>query len=60
VELGEANRYCHVRPYQSMEHRAAIRREAREKGVWPPPGGGEIIVTQSNKICPPSAFSPVQ
>jgi hypothetical protein len=43
-----------------MEHRAAIRKEAREKGIWPPPGGGEIIISQSNKICLPSSFSPVQ
>ncbi len=60
VEFGEANRYYHVWAYQSMEHRAAIRKEAREKGVWPPPGGGDSIVTQSNKICLPSSFSPVQ
>jgi hypothetical protein len=60
VEFGQANRYYHVWAYQSMEHRAAIRNEAREKGVWPPPGGGDIIISQSNKICLPSTFSPVQ
>ena len=60
VEFGEANRYYHVWAYQSMEHRAAIRKEAREKGIWPPPGGGDLILTQSNKICLPSSFSPVQ
>jgi hypothetical protein len=60
VEFGEANRYYHVWAYQSMEHRAAIRNEARQKGIWPPPGGGDMIVTQMNKICMPSSFSPVQ
>ena len=60
VEFGEANRYYHIWAYESMEHRAAIRNEARQKGVWPPPGGGDIILTQSNKICLPSSFSPVQ
>ena len=60
VEFGEANRYYHVWAYESMEHRAAIRNEARQKGIWPPPGGGDAIVTQMNKICMPSSFSPVQ
>ena len=60
VEFGEANRYYHIWAYESMEHRAAIRNEARQKGIWPPPGGGDSIVTQMNKICLPSSFSPVQ
>lgn len=60
VEFGQANRYYHVWAYQSMEQRAKIRAEAREKGIWPPPGGGDAILTQNNKICLPSSFSPVQ
>ncbi len=60
VEFGQANRYYHVWAYESMEQRAAIRAEARQKGIWPPPGGGDSIVTQNNKICLPSSFSPVQ
>ena len=43
-----------------MEHRAKIRAEAQEKGIWPPPGGGDSIVTQNNMICLPSSFSPAQ
>ena len=43
-----------------MQHRAKIGEEARQKGVWPPPGGGDLIVTQSNKICLSTSFSPVQ
>jgi hypothetical protein len=60
VEFGQANKYYHVWAYGSMEQRAAIRAEAFDKGIWPPMGGGEIIMTQSNKICVPSSFSPVQ
>jgi hypothetical protein len=43
-----------------MEQRASTRAEAFDKGIWPPSGGSEIIMTQSNKICLPSSFSPVQ
>jgi len=37
-----------------------IRDEARKKGVWPPPGGGDRLITQETKICMPSSFSPLQ
>ena len=43
-----------------MEHRAKIRAEAQEKGIWPRSGGGDSIVTQNNMICMLSPFSPVQ
>ena len=38
----------------------AIRAKAREMGVWPPPGGGDTLLTQMNKILMPSSFSPLQ
>ena len=60
VEFGTANRYVHVWAYQSLEHRAQVRATAREKGVWPPPGGGDAIIQQDNKILLPSKFSPAQ
>jgi hypothetical protein len=28
--------------------------------VWPPPGGGEELLAQENKIMMPSSFSPLQ
>jgi hypothetical protein len=37
-----------------------VRKKARETGVWPPPGGGDTLLTQTNKILMPSSFSPVQ
>ena len=37
-----------------------IRNKAREMGVWPPPGGGDTLLTQENKIFMPSAFSPIK
>ena len=61
VEFGKANGFVHIWAYQSMDHRMAIREEARQKGVWPPPGGGgDSLFKQENKILLPSSFSPLQ
>jgi hypothetical protein len=60
VELGTANGFVHIWAYSSMDARMRIRDEARQKGVWPPPGGGGRLFTQQNKIMLPSAFSPLQ
>jgi hypothetical protein len=60
VDIGEANRFIHVWPYKSLDERAAIRKQARDAGVWPPPGGGDRVLTQNNKILMPAAFSPAQ
>jgi hypothetical protein len=50
----------HIWAYSSMDNRMQVRDEARKKGVWPPPGGGDRLLTQENKILLPSAFSPLQ
>ncbi len=60
VDFGEANRFIHIWAYPSLDQRAAIRDKARQMGVWPPPGGGDTLLTQANKILLPSAFSPLQ
>jgi NIPSNAP len=60
VDIGEANRFIHIWPYRSLDERAAIRKQARDTGVWPPPGGGDTVLTQANKILMPAAFSPAQ
>ena len=60
VEFGQANRFIHIWGYQSLDHRMAIRSKAREMGVWPPPGGGDTLLTQQNKILLPASFSPLQ
>jgi hypothetical protein len=60
VEFGTANKYVHIWPYQSLEQRSATRAKAVQTGVWPPPGGAEVLLTQENKIMLPSAFSPRQ
>jgi hypothetical protein len=60
IEFGEANGFVHIWAYKSMDERMAIRTKAREMGVWPPPGGGDSLFAQANKIVLPSAFSPLQ
>lgn len=60
VEFGRANGFVHVWAYSSLDQRAQVRAEAVKKGVWPPPGGGDRLLTQDNKILLPSAFSPLQ
>ncbi len=60
VDLGEVNRFIQIWPYGSLDQRAAVRAEAVKKGVWPPAGIAERLLTQANKIMMPSAFSPMQ
>ena len=60
VEFGAANRFIHIWAYKSMDQRLAIREQARKAGVWPPPGGGDELLAQTNKIVMPSSFSPLQ
>jgi len=60
VEFGSANGFVHIWAYQSLDQRMQIRDEARKKGVWPPPGGGDRLITQETKICMPASFSPLQ
>jgi len=59
VDIGEVNRFIHIWAYSSLDQRAAIRAKAVELGVWPPPGGPERLLTQTNKIAMPASFSPI-
>jgi len=60
VEFGKANGFVHVWAYPSLDERARVRAEAARAGIWPPPGGGDRLMTQKNKILLPAAFSPLQ
>jgi hypothetical protein len=59
VDFGRANGFVHIWAYADLNQRMAVRDEARKKGIWPPPGGGNLI-SQQTKIVLPSAFSPLQ
>jgi NIPSNAP len=60
VEFGKANGFVHIWAYSGLDQRTKVRDDARAKGVWPPPGGGDRLLTQENKILLPAAFSPLQ
>lgn len=61
TELGELNKFVHIWAYESLDHRQAVRAEAMEKGIWPPPGSPKgAILEQENKILFAAPFSPVQ
>ena len=60
VEFGSANGFVHIWAYTSLDQRMQVREEARKKGVWPPPGGADRLLTQETKILMPATFSPLQ
>ena len=63
-ELGELNRFVHIWPYQSLDQRMELRKQAVASGNWPPPMGlGEAaysLITQETKIMLAAQFSPLQ
>ena len=60
VEFGTANGFVHIWAYKSLDQRMQVREDARKKGVWPPPGGGDRLLTQETKILLPASWSPMQ
>lgn len=60
TDTGPLNKYIHIWPYESLEKRAEIRRNAVETGAWPPPGGVDTLVSQENRIMLAAPFSPLQ
>jgi hypothetical protein len=57
TELGDLNRWMHVWPYESLEHRAEARAEASKLRNWP--SGAPGRVRQENKLLVPASFSPM-
>jgi hypothetical protein len=55
---GAVPRFLHVWPYKSFDERARLREKAIADGVWPPPGGPALLVSQQVDIYLPAAFSP--
>lgn len=61
VEFGPAvNSFIHMWAYPSLAARDEARRQATATGKWPPPGGRDRYLSQSNKILLPAPFSPAQ
>lgn len=59
-EIGDLYKFVHIWGYESLEHRSAVRAEAVAKGIWPPKGPKETLVSQRNKIVLAAPFSPVK
>ena len=51
VEFGQANGFIHIWAYSSMDQRMKIRDEARQKGVWPPPGAPIVSSRRRTRSC---------
>lgn len=58
-ELGGLNKFVHTWAYKDLAERSRIRAESQKLSNWPPPTR-EFLVSQSNKILIPAAFSPMK
>jgi hypothetical protein len=59
TELGPLNQWVHVWAYKDAAERQRIRDEAVKRGIWPPQGGGDLLVKQENLLAVPASFSPL-
>jgi hypothetical protein len=57
---GTVARLLHIWPYKSFDERARLRDKAAADGVWPPPGGPGLLVSQQVDIYLPAKFSPLR
>ena len=60
TDLGALNKFIHIWPYESLEHRNEVRKQATDSGKWPPKGGRECVERQTNMILSAAPFSPLQ
>ncbi len=60
TELGPLNQWIHIWAYRDAGERQRIRKEAVDRGIWPPPGGGDLLLRQENVLAVPAAFSPLR
>jgi hypothetical protein len=58
-EFGTLNQWVHVWAYKDAGERERIRAEAVKRGIWPPQGGGDVLVKQENLLAVPASFSPL-
>jgi hypothetical protein len=57
---GPVIRFMHIWPYASLDERARLRAKAVADGVWPPPGGPDLLLAQQADIFFPADFSPMR
>ena len=57
---GVLQRFIHIWPYDSADHRQRTRDRAVAEGVWPPKGGADHLLHQENSLLIPTSFSPLR
>lgn len=57
---GPLQKFVHIWPYDSADHRQRTRDEAVAAGVWPPKGGAERLLHMQNSLLLPASFSPLR
>jgi hypothetical protein len=57
TEVGPLNQIIHVWPYDSFEHRNAVRAAAMKEEGWPPPNS-EFTTNMQSEVFQPAPFSP--
>jgi hypothetical protein len=57
---GSLQKFIHIWPYDSADHRQKTRDRAVAEGVWPPKGGASRLLFQENSLLIPTAFSPLR
>jgi NIPSNAP len=57
---GSLQKFIHIWPYDSADHRQKIRDRAIAEGVWPPKGGASRLLFQENSLLIPTSFSPLR
>src|SRR4051812_15667979 len=55
TEIGPLNTMVHIWPYESLDERGRIRRQAVQDGIWPP-ATSDITETQQSEILTPAPF----
>lgn len=59
-ELGPLNQWIHVWAYKDAGERQRIREEAVKRGIWPPKGSGDLLLSQESLLAIPASFSPLR
>jgi hypothetical protein len=57
---GPLQKFVHIWPYDSADHRQRTRDDAVAAGIWPPKGGAERLLHMQNSLLVPAPFSPLR
>ena len=60
TEIGPLNQICHVWIYKDLAHRAQVRKQAVDAGIWPPKMGDYLLEMQSDIYEPLPFATPLE